>query len=146
MYEFNGTALNTNKWNIVNDSGIDVYGGWLTLPNASSIAAQNEFGSSCADKRVDLRTSAYGSSVFLGNMGLSAGNTTGILSCNGEDALVDISGTENGFSLYKSGGLLSLLVNGQVTSIPCSENISYVQLTAGLNDKVDVDYVRVKCN
>jgi len=144
--EFDGTALNGSKWNVINDSGIDVYGGWLSLPNASSIAAQNQFGSSCADKRVDLRTSAYGSSVFLGNMGLSAGNTTGILSCNGEDALADISGVENGFSLYKSGGLLSLLISGQVTSVPCSENISYVQLTAGLNDKVDVDYVRVKCN
>ena len=144
--EFNGTALNTSKWKVINDSGIEVYGGWLTLPNASSIAAQNGFGSSCADKRVDLRTSAYGSSVYLGNMGLSAGNTAGILSCNGEDVLVDISGAENGLSLYKKGGLLSLLVNGQVTSVPCSENISYVQLTAGLNDKVDIDYVRVKCN
>jgi len=144
--EFNGTALNTSKWNTINDSGIGVYGGWLSLPNASSIAAQNGFGNSCADKRVDLRTSAYGSSVFLGNMGLSAGNTTGILSCGGEDAIVNIAGAENGLSLYKSGGLLSLLVNGQVTSVPCSENISYVQLTAGLNDKVDVDYVRVKCN
>ena len=144
--EFDGTALNTSKWNVINNSGIDVYGGWLSLPNASSIAAQNGFGGSCVDKRVDLRASPYGSSVFLGNMGLSAGNTTGILSCNGEDALADISGAENGLSLYKSGGLLSLLVNGQVTSVPCSENISYVQLTAGLNDKVDVDYVRVKCN
>ncbi len=144
--EFNGTALNTSKWNVINDSGIEVYGGWLTLPNASSIAAQNGFGSSCADKRVDLRTSAYGSSVYLGNMGLSAGNTTGILSCGNQSKVANIAGAENGLSLYKSGGLLSLLVNGQVTSVPCSENISYVQLTAGLNDKVDVDYVRVKCN
>ncbi len=144
--EFTGTSLNISKWNVINDSGLSVYGGWLSLPNASSIAAQDQFGGSCVDKRVDLKTSTYGSSVFLGNMGLSAGNNTGILSCNGEDALVDLSGAENGLSLYKSGGLLSLLVNGQVTSISCAENISYVQLTAGLNDKVDVDYIRVKCN
>ncbi|MEK6939639.1 MAG: hypothetical protein AABX31_02830 [Nanoarchaeota archaeon] len=143
--EFKGTALDTSKWNVINDSGIKVYGGWLTLPNTSSIAAQEGFGSSCADKRVDLRTSAYGSSVFLGKMGLSAGNTTGILSCGNQSKVVNIAGAENGMSLYKSGGLLSLLVNGKVTSVPCSENINYVQLTAGLNDKVDVDYVRVRC-
>ncbi|MDP3698651.1 MAG: hypothetical protein Q8R47_03620 [Nanoarchaeota archaeon] len=144
--EFRGTALNTSKWNIINDSGIEVYGGWLSLPNASSIAAQHGFGNSCADKRVDIRTSAYGSSIFLGKMGLSAGKNTGILSCGKQSKAVNIAGAENGLSLYKSGGLLSLLVGGQVTSVPCSENISYVQLTAGLNDVVEIDYVRVRCN
>ena len=143
--EFDGTALNTSKWNIVNDSGIKVYGGWLSLLNASSIAAQNQFGSSCKDKQVDLRSASDIGAVFLGNMGLSANKDTGILTCGEEDALVDISGAENRLSLYKNGGFLSLLVNGQVTSVPCLEDISYVQLTAGLNDKVEIDYVKVKC-
>jgi hypothetical protein len=143
--EFNGTALNTSKWNIVTDSGIEVYGGWLSLPNASSIAAQNQFDSSCKDKQVDLRSASYVGSVFLGNMGLSANKDTGILSCEGEDVIVNIAAADNGLSLYKSGGLLSLLVGGEVTSIPCSEDISYVQLTAGLNDTVEIDYVKVKC-
>lgn len=143
--EFNGTTLNTSKWNIVNDSGINVYGGWLSLPNASSIAAQNRFENSCADKQVDLRSASYVGSVYLGNMGLSANNDTGILSCEGEDAIVNIAGAENGLSLYKSRGLLSMLVDGEVTSVPCSEDISYVQLTAGLNDLVEIDYVKVKC-
>ncbi|MDO8511079.1 MAG: hypothetical protein Q7S55_02845 [Nanoarchaeota archaeon] len=143
--EFTGTSLNTSKWNIVNDSGIDVSGGWLSLPNASSIAAQNQFDSSCKDKQVDLRSASYVGSVFLGKMGLSANKDTGILACGGEDAIVNIAGAENGLSLYKSGGLLSLLVSGEVTSVPCLEDISYVQLTAGLNDKVEIDYVKVKC-
>ena len=76
-------------------------------------------------------------------MGLSAGKDTGVLACGDEDAIVDISGAE--LSLYKSGGLLSLLVGGKITSIPCAEDISYVQLTAGLNDLVKIDYVKVKC-
>lgn len=142
---FNGTALNPSKWNIVNDSGIEVNGGWLSLPNASSVAAQNQFGNSCKDKQVNLRSASYVGSVFLGNMGLSANKDMGILACGEEEAMVDISGAENGLSLYKSGGLLSLLVNEQVTSIPCFEDISYVQLTAGLNDKVEIDYVKVRC-
>ena len=143
--EFTGTSLNTSKWNIVNDSGIAVSGGWLSLPNASSIAAQDQFGDSCKDKQVHLRSASYVGSVFLGKMGLSANKDTGILACGGEDTLVNIAGAENGLSLYKSGGLLSLLVSGEVTSIPCAEDISYVQLTAGLNDTVEIDYVKVKC-
>lgn len=143
--EFTGTALDASRWNVVNDSGIAISNGWLSLPNASSIAAQDQFGDSCKDKQVDLRSASYVGSVFLGNMGLSANKDTGILSCEGEDAIVNIAGAENELSLYKSGGLLSLLAGGKVTSILCSEDISYVQLTAGLNDKVEIDYVKVKC-
>ncbi|MEK6809494.1 MAG: hypothetical protein AABY40_02370 [Nanoarchaeota archaeon] len=142
---FNGSALNTSRWNIVNDSGIEVQGGWLSLPNASSIAVQDQLGNSCQDKEVNLRSASYVGSVFLGDMGLSANKDKGILSCDGEDAIVDITGAENGLSLYKSGGLLSLLIDDKVTSIPCSKDISYVQLTAGLNDLVEIDYVKVRC-
>lgn len=142
---FSGTSLDTGKWNIINDTGIIVNGGKLSLPNASSIAAQNGFGNSCADKRVDLRAGSYLGSVYLGNMGLSAANDTGILSCGEESAIVNIAGAENGLSLYKSGGTLSALVNGLETSIPCLEDIRYVQLTAGLNDLAEYDYVEVKC-
>jgi len=143
---FSGSALDSSKWNIINDSGIKVYQGWLSLPSASSLASQNQFANSCPDKRVELRGAPYIGSVFLGKMGLSANQETAILSCGDHSKEVSIAGAENGVSLYKSGGLLSLLVNGTVNSIPCSEKMDYVQLTAGLNDLVKIDYVKVKCN
>lgn len=142
---FSGTVLDAGKWNVINDSGIEVSGGKLSLLNTSSIAAQHGFGNSCADKRVDLRSGSYLGSVYLGNMGLSAANDTGILSCGEESAILNIAGAENGISLYKSGGTLSALVDGLETSIPCLEEISYVQLTTGLNDLAEYDYVEVNC-
>ncbi len=144
---FEGTAINTNKWNVINDSGIDVYGGWISLPSASSIAAQKGLGSSCSDKSVDLRAVLDGGSISVGNgMGVYAVNDTGHLTCGNESKTVSMNtGTENTISLYKSGGLLSLLVNGNSSSIPCNQDITSLQITSGMNDLVEVDYVTAKC-
>jgi len=144
--EFKGTELNTSKWKVINDAGIEVYGGWLSLPSASSIATWSGLENACKDKGVELRAAPYLGSVYVGKMGLSANKNGGVLSCGNESKIVSLSGAENGASLYKSGGFLSLSVDGKVTSVPCSEDISYVQLTAGLNDKVEIDYVKVRCN
>ncbi|MBI4147403.1 hypothetical protein HY494_02005 [Candidatus Woesearchaeota archaeon] len=144
---FEGTAINSNKWNVINDNGIDVYGGWLSLPNASSIATQKGLGSSCPDKSVDLRAMLDGGSIYVGNgMGVSAVNDTGYLNCGNETKTINMNtGTENTISLYKSGGLLSLLVNGNASSIPCNQDITSLQITSGMNDLVEVDYVEAKC-
>jgi len=141
---FNTSGLNANKWKIVKDAGITVSGGWLSLTNPSSIAT-SVLENSCKDKQVELRSGSYLGSVYLGNMGLSAGKTSGILSCGNQSKTLSLAGAQNGFSLYKSGGLLSISIGGIKTSVPCPEDISYVQLKSGLNEAAKFDYVKVRC-
>ena len=141
---FSGNNLESGKWKIVKDAGIKVSGGWLSLTNPSSIATIG-WENSCKDKQVDLRSGAWMGSVYLGNMGLSAGKTTGILSCDKQSKTLSLSGAQKGMSLYQSGGNLSVVVGGVTTSVPCSENITYVQLSAGVNQAATFDYVKVRC-
>ena len=145
---FKGTSLNVNKWNIINDKGIIVYGGWAALNNASSIAAQKGFGTSCADKSVTLAAIVDGGSVSLGNgIDFYAVNNIGKLVCgNASKNFTIYSGADSTYLLKKKQGMLSVYVNGKMqSSIPCNQDISSLQLTAGLTDMVEVDSVEVKC-
>ncbi|GEM_PF-6396195 len=145
---FKGTSLNTNKWNIINDKGIIAYGGWLSLNQGSSIAAQKGFGTSCADKSVTLTAIVDGGNISLGNgIDFYAVNNIGKLVCGNVSKNFTIySGADSTYLLKKKQGVLSAYLNGKMqTNIPCNQNIGSLQLTSGLIDIVEVDSVEVKC-
>ncbi len=144
---FKGTSLNTNKWNVISDMGIEVYGSWLSLPNASSIAAQKSI-TGCIDKSIELRGILAGGALSLGN-GIELYTTPDLakLVCGENEVNADVyMDTENIIEVEKSNGSLYLRVNGNAkAALPCLASPSSLQFTAGFNNLVEIDYVEVKC-
>lgn len=145
---FNGAALNKDKWDIINDAGITVSGGWLHLYDSSSIGTNKEFADYCSNASVEVKGALNGGALYLGNdIALYAANGMAQLLCREEEAIsqVDLSSVSK-INLEKEGELLSLLVNGaNISNISCSNTFSRVHLTAGFDDEVALDYVEVKC-
>ncbi|MBI2125428.1 hypothetical protein HYU08_02635 [Candidatus Woesearchaeota archaeon] len=146
--EFDGTALDTNKWYANDNVGITVNNGWISLPNGSSITTPNNYLNSCADKSVKLYGIVDGGAITLGDgINLYLVDDVGELTCGNETAIlrgID-GGLENYISFYKLPGTLSVSVNGTVASLPCNREVSLLQLTSGFDDLLEIDYVEVKC-
>ncbi len=144
---FRGTSLNTIKWNVISDSGIEVYGSWLSLPNASSISTRNGFGSHCSDINLKLKTGLSNGAFIFGNgIELYAADDIVKLRCGESEMISDISPEYNTLELQTTKGALYVRINGSTRgSIPCYAKPNQVHITAGFNDLVEVDYVEVKC-
>lgn len=144
---FRGTSLDTGKWNVLSDSGIEVYGNWLSLPDASSIGTRNGFGNHCSDINVKIKT-GFSNGVFTFGNGIElyAIGDKVKLSCGAREMISDVSPEYNTLELLTNKGALYLQANGSIRgSIPCSAKPNQMHITAGFNDLVEVDYVEVKC-
>ncbi|MEK6900000.1 MAG: hypothetical protein AABX05_02645, partial [Nanoarchaeota archaeon] len=145
---FAGNSLNTENWHVVNDYGISVSDGWLTLPDASIITSAKGYLTACQDSLTEFKADVSAGSLYSGN-GISVygiGSET-ILQCDEKQMSFPfaLDGSRR-MGLRKKNDTLYLLKEGTIIgSMPCYASPTEVQLVAGIGDIVKMDYVTAKC-